>query len=268
MLQSVRIIQFISQFTILILILVAVQLHSWTIIEFTNIDTSIAKDNNFITRLVFAPDRYCFRNINGSSTCQPFLHAILDNSRQTDDWSDQGPDPFESPSLTLESDNVINQALSCWCHTRGSLTWYMQGATNLACLVVLETVKYTLALWGLFATVNLVISSTSISFNFKALFSFVSALFGFLAILTWWFYSSTYFDRDYVKELALNWKHGTSYHCILIAFVLASLNARIAFDATSSINTPKYTRRFVRPTPRIYETNEWDPMSYPANYLV
>lgn len=265
MLQSLRILQLALQFAILILILLAVQLHSWATIDIENIEETNATSVN---QLIFAPDGYCFRYTNKVTTCKPFLHAILENSQLRDDWSAADSDPFSLPSVLLESDNVVNQALSCWCHTRGNLTWYMQGAQNVACLVVLETAEYTLALWGLFATVNLILLYMKFSSNFNALFSFISALFGILVALTWWFYSNMYIDRDYLNELALNWHQGTSYHCTLVAFVLAVINAQIAFDATNPDGILKKSRRFVRPTPRGENSNNWDPLSCPANYLV
>lgn len=91
---------------------------------------------------------------------------------------------------------------------------------------------------------------------------------GFLVTVAWWYYSSTYIDRDYLDELALNWRHGVSYHCALVAFALATTNAQIAFDAAGPAGTQKFTRRFIRPTPTMQQVDDWDPLSCPANYLV
>lgn len=270
MLQSLRILQFVLQLAVLVLVIAAVRLHSWAIIELMNVDKPSASDD----QLSFAPDGYCLRLTNGSSECQPFLHAILDNSRQPDDWQSAGPDPLALRPSHLESDGhdlVVTQALSCWCHTRGELTWYMQGAQNVACLVVLETVQYAMVLWGFFATVSLAMSSLFVLRSFAgchAFSSFTSALLGLSVTLAWWYYSSTYIDRDYLIELSLNWHHGASYHCALVAFALATANAQITFDTTGSASSQKYTRRFIRPTSRIEQSEDWDPLSCPANYLV
>ncbi|KAG2764189.1 hypothetical protein JG687_00001509 [Phytophthora cactorum] len=278
MLQSLQILQFVLQVAVLVLVVVAVNLQSWAVIELKDLDKPSASDDNTVNQLTFAPDGYCLRLSNGSSECQPFLHAILENSRQPDDWPSGGPDALAVLPSHLEGDNashqdfVTSQALSCWCHTRGELTWYMQGAQNVACLVVLETVTYTMTLWGLFATVSLGLSSV---FFFQrtftachALTSFTSALLGLLVTLAWWYYSSNYIDRDYLNDLTLNWHHGGSYHCALVAFALATANAQIAFDATGPVGVPKYTRRFIRPTSRMQQPSDWDPLACPANYLV
>ncbi|KAG7384818.1 hypothetical protein PHYPSEUDO_002204 [Phytophthora pseudosyringae] len=271
MLRSLQILQFALQLTVLLLVVVAVHLHSWAVVELQNVDRPSA---NPAKQLTFAPDGYCLRLSNGSAECQPFLHAIVDNSRQPDAWLSAGPDALavhrESNNASSQ-DFVATEALSCWCHTRGELTWYMQGAHNVACLVVLETVKYAMALWGFFATVSLGLSSISSPRSFvacHAFSSFTSALLGFLVTLVWWYYSSTYIDREYLDELALNWHHGASYHCALVAFALATANAQIAFDATGPAGAPKYTRRFIRPTSRTEQPDDWDPLSCPANYLV
>ncbi|KAG1697942.1 hypothetical protein DVH05_015426 [Phytophthora capsici] len=239
-------------------------LHSWEVVDFTS------SDDNPVNQLTFSPSGYCFRRSNGSSDCQPFMHAILENSRQPVDWPSTTTKSTVLPSQLENATNqdlVVTQALSCWCQTRGELTWYMQGAQNVACLVVLETVNYTMILWGLFATLNLALSSTKFA-ACHAFASFTSALLGFMATMVWWYYSSTYIDREYLDELGLFGRHGGSCHYTLVAFALATANAQIAFDATGPIGTPKYTRRFIRPTRRTEQPGEWDPLSCPANYLV
>ncbi|KAG6583059.1 uncharacterized protein IUM83_06168 [Phytophthora cinnamomi] len=276
MLRSLQILQVVLQVSVLVLVIVAVRLHSWVVIEFKSFD-SPSSDGNAVQQLAFAPDGYCMRLGNGSSECQPFLHAILENSHQPDVWPSAAPDPLAMLPTHLERDNasnedsVVTQALSCWCQTRGELTWYMQGAQNVACLVVLETTKYAMALWGFFATVSLGMSDMFFPRSFTgchAFASFTSAMLGFLVTVAWWYYSSTYIDRDYLDELTLHWQHGASYHCALVAFALATANAQIAFDAAGPAGTQKFTRRFIRPTPRIEQSDEWDPLSCPANYLV
>ncbi|ETL30870.1 hypothetical protein PPTG_16177 [Phytophthora nicotianae INRA-310] len=272
MLQSLQMLQFVLQIAVLVLVIVAVHLQSWAVIEFQSLDKPSTSNENTVNQLTFAPDGYCLRLSNGSSKCQPFLHAILNNSRQPDDWPSGKPDALAVPSHR-ESDKpstqdfVVTEALSCWCHTRGELTWYMQGAQNVACLVVLETVKYTMTLWGFFTTVSLMLVTRNAAACY-ALSTYTSALLGLLVALAWWYYSSTYIDREYLNDLTLNWHHGASYHCILIAFALATANAQITFDATGPIGVPKYTRRFVRPMSRIEQPDDWDPLSCPANYLV
>ncbi|KAF1780360.1 hypothetical protein GQ600_18199 [Phytophthora cactorum] len=231
---------------------------SWAVIELKDLDKPSASDDNTVNQLTFAPDGYCLRLSNGSSECQPFLHAILENSRQPDDWPSGGPDALAVLPSHLEGDNashqdfVTSQALSCWCHTRGELTWYMQGAQMWHRHVHHDAV-------GLFATVSLGLSSV---FFFQrtftachALTSFTSALLGLLVTLAWWYYSSNYIDRDYLNDLTLNWHHATA-------------NAQIAFDATGPVGVPKYTRRFIRPTSRMQQPSDWDPLACPANYLV
>ncbi|KAK1946333.1 hypothetical protein P3T76_001886 [Phytophthora citrophthora] len=143
----------------------------------------------------------------------------------------------------------------------------MQGAQNVACLVVLETVNYSMILWGLFATLNLALSLTKFA-ACHAFTSFTSALLGLLVTLVWSYYSSTYIDREYLDELGLFGSHGGSFHCTLVAFALATANAQIAFDTTGPIGTSKYTRRFIRPTRSTEQADDWDPLSCPANYLV
>jgi hypothetical protein len=275
MLQSLQILQLVLQAAVLVLVIVAVHLHSWVTIELKSFEPS-SIDDSPATQLTFAPGGYCLHLINGSSECQPFLHAILEHSRQPDDWR-TGPAPLDVLPSLLEGENAINQdfvvaqALSCWCHTRGELTWYLQGAQNVACLVVLETVKYAMAIWGFFASVSLGLSSMFFPRNFiacHAFSSFTSALLGLLVVVAWWYYSSTYIDREYLDELSLHWHHGASYHCALVAFALATANAQIAFDTTGSIGTQKFSRRFIRPTSRIDQDEDWDPLSCPANYLV
>ncbi|KAL4124185.1 hypothetical protein PRIC2_010043 [Phytophthora ramorum] len=267
MLQSLQILQVVLQFAVLMLVIIAVHLHSWAVIEL-EADTAVQQ-------LTFAPDGYCVRLSNGSSECQPFLHAIIENSRQEDDWPNGVPDPLAmlpSPLTDLSNEDLlVTQALSCWCQTRGELTWYMQGAQNVACLVVLEIVKYAMALWGFFATLSLGMSSMFSPRSFTgchAFASFTSAFLGFLVTLAWWYYSSTYIDHDYLDELALSWRHGTSYHCALTALALATANAQIAFDATAPVGSQKFTRRFIRPMSRGEQPDDWDPLSCPANYLV
>lgn len=280
MLQSLRILQVVLQVAVLVLVIAAVHLHSWAVIELTSFDKpSSSSDNAAAEQVTFAPDGYCLRLGNGSSDCQPFLHAILESSRQPDDWPSAAPDRLavQPTHLHVEGDDtnnenfVVTQALSCWCHTRGELTWYMQGAQNVACLVVLETIKYAMALWGFFAMVSLGMSAMFLLRSFTschAFSSFTSAMLGFLVTVAWWYYSTTYIDRDYLDELTLHWHHGVSYHCALVAFALATANAQIAFDATGPADAQKFTRRFIRPTPRIQQADEWDPLSCPANYLV
>ncbi|KAF4146262.1 hypothetical protein GN958_ATG04534 [Phytophthora infestans] len=277
MLQSFQILQLVLQLAVLVLVIAAVYLQSWAVIELKSLDNPSASGNNYVNQLTFAPDGYCLRLTNGSSECQSFLHAILENSRQPDDWPSGGPDALAMAPSHLESGNTNNQdfliaeALSCWCHTRGELSWYMQGAQNVACLVVLETVKYTMALWGFFTTVSIGLSSVFYSRNVTAchpLSSFTSALLGLLVTVAWWYYSHTYIDRDYLNELALSWQHGGSYHCAIVAFALATANAQIALDSTGPVGVPKYTRRFIRPMSRTEQPDDWDPLSCPANYLV
>ncbi|GMF36494.1 unnamed protein product [Phytophthora fragariaefolia] len=274
MLQSLQILQVVLQVAVLVLVIAAVQLHSWAVVELKSSDTLTSSDG-VVQQLKFAPDGYCLPLSNGSSECQPFLHAIVESSRQSDDWPNAAPDPLAT--TLFERDNssneefVVAQALSCWCHTRGELTWYMQGAQNVACLVVLETIKYAMALWGFFATVSLGMSAMFFPRNFTschAFSSFTSAMLGFLVTVAWWYYSSSYIDRDHLDKLRLPWYHGASYHCALVAFALATANAQIAFDATGPPRTQKFTRRFIRPTPRINHQDDWDPLSCPANYLV
>ncbi|GMF14797.1 unnamed protein product [Phytophthora lilii] len=275
MLQSLRILQFVLQFVVLVLVIVAVYLHSWAVIELKVFETPSSSSDNPVLQLTFAPDGYCSRLSNGSSECRPFLHAILENSRQPDDWPNTALDPLAVPPAHLESESaenfMVTQALSCWCQTRGELTWYMQGAQNVACLVVLETIKYAMALCGFAATVSLGMSSLLFPQHFSgchAFSSFTSAMLGLLVTLAWWYYSSTYIDRNYLDELSLQWHHGASYHCALIAFALATANAQIAFDTTAPAGAQKYTRRFIRPTSRVEQPDDWDPLSCPANYLV
>ncbi|KAE9000391.1 hypothetical protein PF011_g14203 [Phytophthora fragariae] len=212
--------------TVLVLVIAAVHLHSWAVIELTSFDKpSNSSDNAAAEQVTFAPDGYCLRLGNGSSESQPFLHAILESSRQPDDWPSAAPDRLAvlPTHLHVASDDannevfVVTQALSCWCHhTRGELTWYMQGAQNVACLVVLETIKYAMALWGFFATVSLGMSAMFLPRSFTschAFSSFTSAMLGFLVTVAWWYYSTTYIDRDYLDELTLHWHHGVFYRC-------------------------------------------------------
>ncbi|KAL3660791.1 hypothetical protein V7S43_014193 [Phytophthora oleae] len=264
-----QILQFVLQLSVLLLVLLSMHLHSWEVVEFM----PSASDDNLVNQLTFSPSGYCFKLSNGSSDCQPFMHAILENSRQPVDGPRASADTLAVLPSHQVNDNannqdyVVSQALSSWCQTRGELTWYMQGAQNVACLVVLETVNYTMILWGFFAILNLALSSTNFA-ACHAFTSFASALLGLLVTLAWWYYRSTYIDREYLDELGLLGHHGGSYHCALVAFALATANAQIAFDATGPIGTPKYTRRFIRPTRSTEELDDWDPLSCPANYLV
>ncbi|RLN94147.1 hypothetical protein BBJ28_00021388 [Nothophytophthora sp. Chile5] len=281
MLQSLRVLQLGLQVAVLALVAAAVCVHSWEVIEFKTVSNSSGSSAaTSAQQLAFAPDGYCVHRGNGSSVCHPYLYAILENAQRPDDWPSTAPDPLAiHPGLgKRDSDNndefVLDQALTCWCQTRGELSFVVQGTRSMACLVVLETCKYTMALWGFFASLGLGLSTLfsarriAMADGCYAFCSYASAMLGLLAAMAWWFYSSSYIDHEYLTELELLWRHGASFYLTLAALVVALANAAVVIHVSEPSGTKNLAQLHACPSAVAGNPDALDPLSCPANYLV
>lgn len=249
--------------TALLLVFLASWSRAWSVMDLYPVSEDLAS-------VTLAPEGYCLRLTNGSSSCHS-IDLLSSLRTQTND----------SISTT---DRLV---ASSWCSTTPSSA-LMRGAQCMACLVALEACLYSMVAWAAFSTAALLLALLQWLAQdrvywlldwLSVFFSGFGALMGLLATVEWWIYATFFVDpQPIVRSIPLRWSFGGSFYLVLLATVACCAAARLASHLSIG-QANNYARLHVLPPPPRRRrrssssaidncTEALDPLRCPANYLV
>lgn len=247
----------------LLLVFLASWSRAWSVLDLYPVSDDLAS-------VTLAPEGYCLRLTNGSTTCHSF--DLLS-------------------SLRIQNNDSVSATgrlvASSWCSTTPSSA-LMRGAQSMACLVALEACLYSIAAWAAFSTAALLLALLQWLAQDRVywfldwlgiFFSGFGALLGVLTAVEWWTYATFFVDQQpTAQSITLRWSFGGSFYLVLLAIAMCCAAARLA-SHLSIVQVSNYARLHVLPPPQRRRrrssssaidncTEALDPLRCPANYLV